>query len=204
MPRTYEKGTCAVCGTGVEWFKGNAIRRTCSRRCLGLLRVKLSTGRKMPAWFGEWRRLEFQTKNPMRKKSIRAKVSATLKRIKHRPPVRGGNGHGPTKAEQVLATALGWRTGVVVKTNKGGWRARSGYPTSYKLDVADESSMTCIEVDGASHGATIRKAQDAKKTALLNGLGWKVFRVSNREVLEELPSTISKLRALIPILRTAS
>ena len=78
------------------------------------------------------------------------------------------------------------------------------YPTCYKLDLADTSTKTGIEVDGPSHDNPTARARDAKKTAFLNGLGWKVFRVSNREVLEELPSTISKLKALIPTLQTES
>ena len=127
-------------------------------------------------------------------------MRATLKAMKHGPRVRGGNGHGPTVAELTLAKAIGWPINVVVST---GGRI-PGLPTCYKLDLADESTMTCIEVDGPSHSLLTRKAQDAKKTAFLNGLGWKVFRVTNREVLEELPSTISRLKALIPTLRTES
>jgi hypothetical protein len=158
----------------------------------------------MPAWFGEARKRAFTEANPMRNPVTRAKVSATLKKLKHAPRVRGGNGKGATAAERMLADALGWRLHVVVKTGhpSRGSRSGSGYPTCYKLDLADESSKTCIEVDGPSHFS--RKDQDAKKTAFLNGIGWKVFRVTNREVLEELPSTISKLKALIPTLRTTS
>lgn len=141
----------------------------------------------------------------MRSADVRAKVSATLRRIGHKPRIRGGNGTGPTPAEKALVAALGppWQTGLPVPT-KVKRAPGCGYPTCYKLDVADESTKTCIEVDGPSHGTAARKAQDAKKTALLNGLGWTVYRVTNREVLEGLPSTISKLKALIPTLRTAS
>jgi len=78
----------------------------------------------------------------------------------------------------------------------------SGYPTCYKVDVGNPDIKIAIEVDGSSHGSSSRRLQDAKKDAFLRGLGWIVLRVSNRQALEELQSTISKLKALIPTSQT--
>ena len=42
-----------------------------------------------------------------------------------------------------------------------------------------------IEVDGATHGDE-RKAADAKRTAFIEELGYKVIRVGNTEIFENL------------------
>ena len=81
----------------------------------------------------------------------------------------------------------------------------SGYPTAYKVDIAHPMLRLAIEVDGNSHGVIQRRAQDAKKDALLSSLGWTVLRFSNREIAsgtsacaQEVLSTISMLRARRP------
>jgi hypothetical protein len=141
-----------------------------------------------------------KTRNPMHRDDNLKRMKATLKRIGHKPSVRGGNGCGATKAEEAVANAFGWPMQVVVRTNMP---RVSGYPSCYKIDVANPSLKVGVEVDGFSHTSLARKAQDAKKDAFLRGLGWIVLRVSNRQALEELSSTISKLRALIPTSPTA-
>ena len=87
----------------------------------------------------------------------------------------------------------------------------SGYPGVYKLDLAYPSLKVGVEVDGNSHGLLLRQEQDAKKDALLRGLGWTVLRFRNAEVLENLTdcvqtvmSTISKLSERIPTSPMAS
>ena len=52
-------------------------------------------------------------------------------------------------------------------------------PPHYTIDVASESLKVAIEVDGKSHGAKSRQAQDARKDAFLKGLG-----VDSVEILE--------------------
>jgi very-short-patch-repair endonuclease len=138
--------------------------------------------------------------NPMHRGDNLERMKATLARIGHKPRVRGGNGKGATAAEKALHAALGadWTIGHVVPTRMP---KDSGYPSHYKLDP---TSMVTIEVDGPSHCALARKAQDKKKADFLFGLGWITLRVSNKQVLEELPSTISRLKALIPTLPTTS
>ena len=63
---------------------------------------------------------------------------------------------------------------------------REFYPTHYKIDLADRATMTAVEVDGSSHTALERKAQDRKKDSFLTSLGWKVLRLSNIQVMEHL------------------
>lgn len=133
--------------------------------------------------------------NPMKRQEIRQKMSATLHANKHRPPVRGGNGTGATKAELAIAEAMGMQMQIIVPVGKG---RGHGWPTHYKIDVGCAERKVAIEVDGASHAALSRQAQDAKKDAFLRGLGWIVLRVTNRQALTELESTISRLKALTP------
>ncbi|PIP82864.1 MAG: hypothetical protein COR54_12675 [Elusimicrobia bacterium CG22_combo_CG10-13_8_21_14_all_63_91] len=137
--------------------------------------------------------------NPMRRRSVREKMSATLRRIGHGPLPRGGNGRGLTKPQAALADALGWETEFVLPTRTG---RGSGYPNHYKLDIAHPGLKIAIEVDGGSHNAIERRLQDRKKEELLDSLGWKVLRFSNREVTKNLAgcvrvvtSTISKSSA---------
>jgi hypothetical protein len=140
------------------------------------------------------------TNNPMHRGDNLDRMKKTLHEIGHKPPVRGGNGTGATRAEMAISSALGWPMQVAIPTKMP---RTSGYPTCYKVDVGNPDLKVAIEVDGMSHSSLSRRAQDAKKDAFLRGLGWIVLRVSNRQALEELPSTISKLKALIPTSPTA-
>lgn len=78
-------------------------------------------------------------------------------------------------------------------------------PHTYKIDVASPELKLGIEVDGRSHLLARRKAEDRRKEAVLQRLGWTVLRFTNREVTERLEdcvqtvlSTISKLKAPTP------
>jgi hypothetical protein len=139
--------------------------------------------------------------NPMKRKEVREKLSATLKRIGHKPPVLGGNGRPPTPSEMKLSKTLGapWKMQTIVKT--GCWRGANGFPSCYKIDLGHEELKLGIEIDGRSHCPLERQAQDVKKEKFLRGRGWTVLRFSNKAVMEhledcvlEVKSTISKLK----------
>jgi hypothetical protein len=57
-----------------------------------------------------------------------------------------------------------------------------GYPTHYKLDLANAELRVGIEVDGFSHNS--RRDLDQKKDAKLASLKWTVLRFSNQEILD--------------------
>jgi very-short-patch-repair endonuclease len=149
-------------------------------------------------------------RNPMRSEATRTKVSRRLKAMGHGPPVRGGNGKGPTamEARLFLRLPMGWRLNFVVATKQP---RGSGYPTCYKLDMAQPEIRLAVEVDGGSHAALVRRAQDAKKTAFLQSLGWTVLRFTNAEVqtdldrcVQEIASTTLRLTATTTTSWTAS
>ena len=99
--------------------------------------------------------------------------------------MQGGNGRGPTATEVALAAVLpSMRLGEIVPLGSRG----NGYPTHYKLDLADRQAMLCIELDGASHYSRSRQAQDRKKEEKLRSLGWIVLRFWNKEILAWIAS----------------
>jgi hypothetical protein len=130
--------------------------------------------------------------NPMRNPDTRAKVSATLQAIGHRPKVRGGNGHGLTVPQQKLLDALpaGWVAEHVVPV---GPPTRGGPPSHYKIDLAYPALKVAVEVDGGSHGALSRQEQDKRKGTWLSSHGWLVYRFSNQEVLSSTSSVIAQI-----------
>lgn len=190
------RATCSVCDLEFEGLMatGSQPRKTCGSQCFSK-----KSSETMAATNRVHASARMKSSNPMHSEASRARMSATLKSIGHKPTTRGGNGHPPTFPEAIIAQALGWLTGVTVRTNT---TRGSGLPSHYKLDVADPESLMCVEIDGGSHCTLVRKAQDQKKETFLRGLGWKVFRVTNKQVLTEYESTISKLRELIRISQT--
>lgn len=130
----------------------------------------------------------------------REKMSALMKQLGHKPKMRGGNGTGPTKAESVLLKAF--PAAINNYPIKTGMKAGSGYPTSYKADVAFPKWKLAVEADGTSHKMMDRKEQDAKKGKLLMGLGWTVLRFSNQRILEDSANVIQELKSIILRLKT--
>jgi len=134
-------------------------------------------------------------KNPMHRAEIRDKVRTTLRAIGHRPLVRGGNGRPPTVPERTLAEALGWTISLIVPTGGRG----SGLPTHFKVDVGNQLLKVAVEIDGGSHTALVRQAQDKRKTEWLESRGWKVIRFKNAEVMGKLNECVEKVRGLIAL-----
>jgi len=118
--------------------------------------------------------------NPMSDPTVRDKVSRRLKAMNHQPSVRGGNGQGMTEPQAMLKEILGdsWRVEHSVSLGK----LTPGYPTHYKLDLANADLKVGIELDGASHYS--RKALDRKKDEKLASLGWTVLRFWNQQILD--------------------
>lgn len=135
-------------------------------------------------------------RNPSSDPVNRAQISKTLRAMGHRPSVRGGNGTGLTKAQQILLDSLGpgWNPEHVVST---GGRVKGGLPTHYKIDVANPSLMIAVEVDGGSHGTIARQQADRRKAAWLSNQGWKVLRFSNQEVLNSIDSVTERITSTL-------
>ncbi len=132
--------------------------------------------------------------NPMKNPETREKVSTKLRAMGHKPKIQGGNGRGHTIYQLALSMALGWPMEVVALT---GEPKGNGIPTAYKIDIGNPILKIAIEVDGNSHTALIRQAQDKRKDNVLKNLGWKVLRFKNREVENDLHGCVKKVLDLI-------
>ena len=75
-------------------------------------------------------------------------------------------------------------------------RQRSFGP--YIADFYCAGLKLVVEIDGDSHATADAIAYDAERTAFLAGLGLRVVRFSNREVMENLDGFFEKLRELLP------
>ena len=93
--------------------------------------------------------------------------------------MRGGNGTGLTEPQAFMMDVLG--AGWIAEFALSLGQRQAGYPTHYKLDLANPALKIGVELDGNSHYA--RKAQDEKKDAKLASLGWTVLRFWNRDIL---------------------
>jgi very-short-patch-repair endonuclease len=56
----------------------------------------------------------------------------------------------------------------------------------YVADFACRSHKLIVEVDGATHGEDHEVTHDVRRTAFLKGQGWRVIRVWNADVFENL------------------
>jgi very-short-patch-repair endonuclease len=59
------------------------------------------------------------------------------------------------------------------------------------VDFACTKVRLVVEVDGGSHEGRAR--HDAARDRALNALGWRVIRVSEREVIEALDSAVARV-----------
>lgn len=130
--------------------------------------------------------------NPMSDPETRARQSATLRAIGHRPPVQGGNGRGLTEPQRLLSEALGWPTEVIVPTGQRG----RGLPTHFKLDIANPELMIAVEIDGGSHNSLVVRERDQRKDAFLTGAGWTVLRFSNREAMADTAACVRTVMSI--------
>ena len=204
---------CAECGKAIPWAAMNKLERDryrdskrayCGEEHKIAFRRRLSsetmkrTNRRYAQAFSE----RMKANNPMTRPEIREKVTETLRNIGHRPKVRGGNGAGLTEPQARLMELLATLEPIgeyAVKTGVKRNNNPNHYPTCYKIDIAIPAHMLAIEVDGNSHCALTRQAQDAKKADFLKSAGWNLLRFSNKEVMANpaacarmVMSTISK------------
>jgi very-short-patch-repair endonuclease len=116
----------------------------------------------------------------------------------HKPKIRGGNGMGLSKPQEMMLKALGegWIAEHVITTKL----RNLGYPHHYKIDLANPDLMIAIEVDGRSHCALERKAQDRRKDEFLASQGWSVFRLSNQKAIKLCTTCTSRDTLLISLM----
>lgn len=203
IPLSKQSRQCDCCGILIA-NPSHAVQRFCSHACnarwwmnipefygkVNGRESKEKAGKGRSAWLkSEHPKAQAEMKriaelNPTSRPEVREKLSRRLKEIGHKPPIQGGNGRGLTEPQRRLMEVLGmaWEAEYAVRLGP----AKDGYPTNYKVDLANPETMIAIEVDGNSHLS--RRALDAKKDAKLASLGWTVLRFWNREILDWIDS----------------
>jgi very-short-patch-repair endonuclease len=68
---------------------------------------------------------------------------------------------------------------------------------AYFVDFLCRERKMAVEVDGGTHGAKAEITYDAARAAELARLGYRVFRVSNRDVLDNIEPVLDALVAFV-------
>ena len=98
------------------------------------------------------------------------------------------NRAGATRAEAVL-----WRR--LRNRQLGGYKfCRQAARAGYVADFLCAEKRLIVEVDGATHGTDAERLYDERRTLILNANGYRVLRVWNREVLQELDGVLWQIR----------
>lgn len=100
-----------------------------------------------------------------------------------------------TSAELILWKALRDR-------RFDGWKFRRQHPiASFIVDFVSLQARLVLEVDGATHGTDQQQSRDASRSDVIESLGFRVVRVTNTDVYENLPGVLEFLAAELALLR---
>ena len=144
--------------------------------------------------------VRMKVNNPMFKEEFRLKASLKQKEIKHKPFIQGGNGRSATVQQLKLYNELikydnSFEMELIEKTNP--YTEQFNSPRHYKIDVASRIHKLAIEVDGSSHNSLKVKECDNRKDKLLSLKGWKVLRLSNSQIDNELQNCVQTVLSMI-------
>jgi very-short-patch-repair endonuclease len=67
----------------------------------------------------------------------------------------------------------------------------------YFVDFICRKERLIVELDGGTHGETIEIANDAQRDQALTALGYKIIRVQNMDVFENIDGVLDQLLALL-------
>jgi very-short-patch-repair endonuclease len=80
-----------------------------------------------------------------------------------------------------------------------GYRFRRQHPVGpFIADFACVPAKLIVEVDGVTHWSEEAFEYDRKREAYLKALGWRVLRVQNTDVYEQLDVVIGVIAAALP------
>lgn len=96
---------------------------------------------------------------------------------------------GLTEEERILWAELR-------KHRLGGFRFRRQHPIGpYIVDFACLDRRLIVEVDGLQHGFEQNREREQRRTRFLEGAGYRVFRVWNGEIRENVVGVCDSLAA---------
>lgn len=160
-------------------------RAYCSRACSDAFR-RLRSSETMAKTNQRHASKRMTECNPMHDAETRERMAASLRAIGHRPIQQGGNGKQKPLAEMILdalLVPLGFVAQHPIRTGLG-------YPRCYKPDCAHPTARIAVEADGASHSGK-RREDDARRDAILAGLGWRTLRFKNETVVAHPEQIVS-------------
>ncbi len=86
------------------------------------------------------------------------------------------------------------------KSFDGHSRFRRQHPIGpYIADFACVAAWLVIEVDGDTHGSAEEVAHDRRRDAFLKERGWRVFRVGNHDIYENLDGVLEGIWRALPL-----
>jgi very-short-patch-repair endonuclease len=206
---------CLQCGTVFEFKSSgetnNNKRRFCGGPCAAewrmaqpgraelssvkmhaAMRLKWATDTEFAEKMAKASSERMKARNPTRDPAVIEKMRRSLAGRTFLS--RGGNGQ-LTEPQKMLAAKLRgsiMELAILTAPVRGQFPS---LPAHYKVDIALPRRMLAIEVDGNSHKQRKWKFLDARKTEVLNALGWSVLRFSNEAVLTTLPVVLATIRS---------
>ena len=101
-----------------------------------------------------------------------------------------------TNAEVILWSRLRYWPGI---------RFRRQHPIgSYVADFACIAAKLVIEIDGNTHGSDTEQKHDAVRDGYMRKLGWRMLRLTNRDVYDRLDDILDVIAAQVAPPSTAS
>lgn len=132
--------------------------------------------------------------NPAKRQVVREKVSAAL-RGRPAPHLNGGNGRGPTVPQMLMyeiLSPLGFDMETGPLLGKG---SKSLWPGGLRFDLALKEEKLGIEIDGQSHNTYAVRERDRRKTSIAEERGWRVLRLRNTEVIDNLDRCMETIQS---------
>lgn len=80
----------------------------------------------------------------------------------------------------------------------GGFKFVRQFPIeNFFVDFACRREQVIIEIDGGTHGSALELANDGKRDEILAELGYKIVRIQNADVYENIDSVLEHLLAVL-------
>ena len=100
------------------------------------------------------------------------------------------------RANETSAEDVVWQA--IRNRQLGGFKFVRQLPIGpYFPDFACREKKVIIEIDGATHGTEAEMSADAARTKFLSEMGFRVFRVGNSDIYENLEGVLDALLAYI-------
>ena len=78
----------------------------------------------------------------------------------------------------------------------GGFKFVRQFPIeNYFVDFACRKARLIVEIDGSTHGTPAELANDIERSQIVSALGYKILRVHNTDVYQDIETVLDQLLA---------